>query len=206
MTEPENFLQRWSKRKLANEDEAPPQGDERSTQAEDKNEPAAPVAQDAGSAGKEKPFDLASLPSIESIDANTDVTAFLSPEVPAELSRAALRRAWSTDPAIRDFVGLVENGWDFNDPNAMPGFGPITPAEVVRLAAHLFGEPPAPKGGTPVEAAEDPALVASEGPKPTEALAAPADAVTSQQDAASDTPDEQRNATTDVATQKTSEG
>jgi hypothetical protein len=39
--------------------------------------------------------------------------------------RAAIRRAWIADPAIRDFVGLAENAWDFNDPNAMAGFGPL---------------------------------------------------------------------------------
>jgi hypothetical protein len=203
MTEPENFLQRWSKRKLAKGDEAAPQGDEHSAQSEDNNEVAAPPAQDAATTGEDKPFDLASLPSIESIDANTDVTAFLRPGVPPELSRAALRRAWSTDPAIRDFVGLVENGWDFNDPNAMPGFGPITPSEVVRLAAHLFGEPPAPKSGAPVEAAENPALSASEGPEPTAALPARADTLAPQPNAALNAPDVQRS---DVAPQKEPEG
>jgi len=69
--------------------------------------------------------DLSSLPPIESIDAATDITAFLRKGIPQELSRAALRRAWTADPAIRDFVGLAENAWDFNDPNAMPGFGPL---------------------------------------------------------------------------------
>ena len=64
----------------------------------------------AGRKDRDKPFDIASLPPIESIDADTDVTAFLRPGVPPDLTRAALRRAWSTDPAIRDFVGLVENG------------------------------------------------------------------------------------------------
>ena len=60
-----------------------------------------------------------------SITALTDVTAFLRKGIPPELTRAALRRAWAADPAIRDFVGLAENAWDFNDPNAMPGFGPL---------------------------------------------------------------------------------
>jgi hypothetical protein len=67
-------------------------------------------------------FDLASLPSIEAIAADTDVRGFLQSGVPAELTRAALRRAWTSDPAIRDFVGIAENQWDFNDPNAIPGF------------------------------------------------------------------------------------
>jgi hypothetical protein len=146
MTKPDNFLQRWSKRKLARGDETAPQREERSEQAGSKNEAAALLAQDVATTGEEKPFDLSSLPSIESIDANTDVTAFLRPEVPPELSRAALRRAWTADPAIRDFVGLVENGWDFNDPHAMAGFGPIDAGEVARLAGQIIGELPAPAG------------------------------------------------------------
>ena len=72
-----------------------------------------------------RPVDLSSLPPIESIDAATDITAFLRKEFRRKLRHAALRRAWSADPAIRGFVGLAENAWDFNDPNAMPGFGPL---------------------------------------------------------------------------------
>ena len=72
-------------------------------------------------------FDLASLPSLDSITAATDIRAFLAPGVPKELARAALRRAWSADPAIRDFKGLAENDWDFTDPTAMPGFGALPP-------------------------------------------------------------------------------
>jgi Protein of unknown function (DUF3306) len=77
----------------------------------------------------EEEFDLSSLPSIEEITSATDVTAFLRKGIPQELTRAALRRAWDTDPTIRDFVGLAENAWDFNDPTAMPGFGPLDYSE-----------------------------------------------------------------------------
>jgi hypothetical protein len=85
--------------------------------------------------------DLSSLPPIESIDAATDITAFLHKGIPQELSRAALRRAWSADPAIRDFIGLAENAWDFNDPNAMPGFGPLdySEAELGDLVDRIVG-------------------------------------------------------------------
>lgn len=83
----------------------------------------------AGDVAPQRPFDLASLPSIESIAAHTDIAAFLNTGVPAELTRAALRRAWATDPAIRDFIGIAENQWDFNDPNAIPGFGPLDPTD-----------------------------------------------------------------------------
>jgi len=89
-----------------------------------------------------QPFDLASLPPIDSIGANTDIAAFLRPGVPMELTRAALRRAWTSDPAIRDFVGLVENGWDFNNPDAVSGFGAISAKDVARLASTIIGELP----------------------------------------------------------------
>src|SRR5262249_11436359 len=57
-------------------------------------------------------FDPVTVPPIESIDARTDITAFLQAGVPASLQRAALRCAWTTDPAIRDFKGLQESDWD----------------------------------------------------------------------------------------------
>ena len=86
-------------------------------------------------------FDDASLPTLESIGAGSDIRAFLEAGVPGNLVRAALRRAWSSDPAIRDFVGLSENSGDFNAPGAMAGFGPIDREEVGRLLTRLFGEP-----------------------------------------------------------------
>ena len=89
------------------------------------------------------PFDPASLPPIESTSPDPDIRAFLAAGVPADIARAALRRVWSSDPMIRDFVGLSENSWDFNAPGAMPGFGPIGKAEVARLVTRLLGEPDA---------------------------------------------------------------
>ena len=134
----EDFLSRWSRRKRAAEEEP----------AKAPAEP--PAAGDAGrgdEAGPAEPtpeeeFDLASLPPIESIGSASDVTVFLRKGVPSDLTRAALRRAWVADPAIRDFIGLAENAWDFNDPNAMPGFGPLdqSPEEVRQLVSQLFGE------------------------------------------------------------------
>ena len=45
------------------------------------------------------------------------------------------------DPAIRDFMGLAENDWDFTDPTAMPGFGALPPGtDVKKLVAQIFGE------------------------------------------------------------------
>jgi len=121
MTE-EDFLARWSRRK----------GEVAKAEAEPRVEPKPVVEEPQAEAAQEPEFDTASLPPIESINALTDVTAFLREGVPAELTRAALRRVWTADPAIRDFVGLAENAWDFTDPTAMPGFGPLESTDEVR--------------------------------------------------------------------------
>lgn len=118
----EEFLTRWSRRKReARENVAPPEPEK---PADAPTEPLRPATE-----GHEPDVDVSSLPSIDSITSATDITAFLRKGIPQQLTRAALRRAWETDPAIRDFVGLAENAWDFNDPNAMPGFGPLDYSE-----------------------------------------------------------------------------
>src|SRR5258705_3151672 len=87
---------------------------------------AAAVATPATVSPASPAFDPASLPPLQSITVGTDIRSFLASSVPVELTNAALRRAWVTDPAIRDFIGIAENQWDFNDPGALPGFGPLT--------------------------------------------------------------------------------
>jgi hypothetical protein len=88
----------------------------------------------------DEPFDPATLPSIETITVNTDIRGFLQSRVPVELTRAALRRAWTSDPAIRDFIGIAENQWDFNDPGALPGFGPLQQSDdLPALLARALG-------------------------------------------------------------------
>jgi uncharacterized protein DUF3306 len=88
-------------------------------------------------------FDAATLPPIESIDAQTDITVFLQSGVPAELRLAALRRAWTVDPAIRDLKGPQENDWNFNDPNGIPGFGELGPeVDAKGKVAEILGETP----------------------------------------------------------------
>jgi Protein of unknown function (DUF3306) len=144
MSESENFLKRWSKRKAVERDRSTAEQRPVEDRADNQTSTAPPTKEKAvAPVSGDKTCDLTQLPPLDSIGAGTDITAFLRPGVPAELTHAALRRAWSSDPAIRDFVGLVENGWDFNDPSAMPGFGPISPQEVARLAAKLIDTLPA---------------------------------------------------------------
>jgi hypothetical protein len=128
VTVSENFVSRWArlKRNADVQRRAEPAGDPLSLAAADASPGGAEtaIAQPRIDA-VDQPFDPASLPSIETITVNTDIRGFLQSRVPAELTRAALRQAWASDPAIRDFIGIAENQWDFNDPDSIPGFGPL---------------------------------------------------------------------------------
>jgi hypothetical protein len=138
----QDFLSRWSRLKRqggAHDTDRPAESDA----------PAPPAPQTVsteGRTGKLPPaseplsIDLSALPPIEAIDASTDIRVFLQPGVPVELARAALRRAWSADPAIRNFIGLAENAWDFNAPEGVPGFGPTLSSDAARrLLADAVG-------------------------------------------------------------------
>jgi len=173
MSEPENFLNRWSRRKRAPEAEpTPPQEAAPETPAESgeavrDSKPAVTKAPQAPALEAPVPeFDVSSLPSLDSIDAQTDIRVFLQAGVPSDLRLAALRRAWIADPAIRNFKGLAENDWDFNDPNSMMGFGPLDPGtDVKKMLARLFSGPAQP------ETKEPPAALPA--PDQQTALAAP---------------------------------
>jgi len=155
MSDQENFLSRWSRRKrdTANENAQP---DKPAATGPDK--PAEPgpdatpaVAGTTPAAASAPEIDLTKLPSLDSIGANTDIRVFLQPGVPSALKHAALRRAWSADPAIRDYIGPAEYAWDFTDPKAMPGFGDLGPdVDVKKLVAEVF-RGMAPEGESPAD-------------------------------------------------------
>jgi hypothetical protein len=156
MSEPEKFLDRWSRRKREAADM--PASDLAASDlpapAEPEDAAKAPPDSETKKAAAEAAFDPASLPPIESITAESDIRAFLKPGVPPDLARAALRRAWSADPAIRDFIGLVENGWDFNNPHGVPGFGPMPVGEDIgRLLAQAIGGPQSAASAPPQQSA-----------------------------------------------------
>ena len=136
--EGEGFLSRWSRRKRAvvegrAPEEAPPPAP---LEAKPEALPAEP----------EDEFDLASLPPIESLTIESDFKAFLHRKVPLELRSAALRRAWSLDPAIRDFIGPADYAWDFNAPDGVPGFALELGGDAMKLLSHALGlDAPVPK-------------------------------------------------------------
>jgi Protein of unknown function (DUF3306) len=129
MSEADNFLSRWARRKSEAEKPSPlesgvaPQPNIKADESPDPED-----------------LDLESLPAVDSITETTDISGFLRSGVPPELTRSALRQAWASDPAIRDFIGIAENQWDFTDPTAIPGFGPLLETDdLPRLVAQALG-------------------------------------------------------------------
>ena len=57
------------------------------------------------------------LPDIESLDADSDFTAFLGDNVPKDLAKLALRKLWRTDPVLANIDGLN----DYDDDYSMVG-------------------------------------------------------------------------------------
>ncbi len=135
MSGDDGFLARWSRRKrsaaaTARQSAKPENAEDSATS---KTAATALPAEETRSL-----FDPEGLAPIDSIGTGSDIRPFLVAGVPADLVRAALRRAWSADPAIRDFIGLSENSWDFNAPGGVPGFGSLTAEETRRLLAQVM--------------------------------------------------------------------
>lgn len=133
----DNLFSRWSRRKLAARpddahalpevNEAPGEKAASHVVADSQPPRPDPVQPEAeAEAGPAEP-----LPRLEDLTAESDLTAFLKKGVPSALRNAALRKIWSLDPAIRDYVGPSEYAWDFNQPGSMAGFGPLDAKETV---------------------------------------------------------------------------
>ena len=152
--EKEGFLSRWSRRKrdaieqpLAEvasdaplQDAAQPEVQPEAlakAPADDQQQPAR-----AACPIPEVPeIDPASLPPVESLTIESDFGQFLRPGVPTLLRNAALRRMWSLDPAIRDYIGPVDYQWDFNTPGGLPfGFANELVGDVSKLLAQAIGK------------------------------------------------------------------
>lgn len=128
-SDPEGFLSRWSRRKrggaMPAEDVVPVEA----LPAEDEPLPfpaaaaPPPVAEEPRSLAPPvpEPAPPPELPSIDSLVAESDISAFLRPGVPSGLRHAAMRRMWSLDTAIRDFVGPADYAWDYNAVDGVPG-------------------------------------------------------------------------------------
>ncbi len=137
----EGFLSRWSQRKRATlRGEAPPEPvAEAPLIATPEPEPEPPAA-----VPEEPPFDPASLPPLETLTAESDFLPFLARNVPALLKRAALRRMWSLDIGIRDYVGPADYAWDYNAVGGVPGSSLDLIGDIGKHLAQAIGATPPP--------------------------------------------------------------
>ncbi len=161
MSDSEPFLSRWSRRKRESEDAAAPErstppvagaaGAEQTQPAESirtatstgADAPGCPPATTGPSQDQDLEGLLTKLPNIEDLTSQNDLVAFMQRGVPDALRNAALRKMWSVDPAIRDFVGFyADYAWDWNTPGGAPGCGPLTESDDVQVTLRqLFGHP-----------------------------------------------------------------
>jgi hypothetical protein len=147
------FLSRWSQRKreAGKADEKPPAADDASQQAK-------PPAETIAVAEAESPIDLESLPKLEDLTANTDLTVFFKKGVPESLRNAALRKSWALDPAIRNYVNpALDYAYDWNTPGGVPGSGELAPGtDIARLVAQVMGSGQRAEAGEKPEAVDKP--------------------------------------------------
>ncbi|MFH6786055.1 MULTISPECIES: DUF3306 domain-containing protein [Methylobacterium] len=177
----DGFLARWSRRKR----------DEARRVPDVAPEAAPPVAPGEAPPGDEVVLsqeELAQLPSLDALDPATDLTPFLRAGVPRALRNAALRRMWSIDPAIRDFVSEArEYAYDWNTPGGVPGTGGAISAEDVRaMVEKVFGagEAPADDPDDDERSAGTPPLACGDGGEGAEVpCAAPSVALDAEQPA-----------------------
>jgi hypothetical protein len=157
MTEDEPFLSRWSRLKRRPDEKCRAERETPSAKPGD-GRAAAPDKGKAATVAKpdEPVLDLSKLPKIEDLTADSDFTAFMDARVPSGLRQAALRRAWTLDPRIRDFIEVAEFQYNWNVPGGAPGYGPLPEGvNVATLLAQVMAAVPAIP---PVEDADRPAL------------------------------------------------
>ena len=105
MSEPDDkFLSRWSRRKAE------------AQSAEPAPSPDASTDQTAGTDAEQTPDEaaiVADLPDIDSLDKDSDFSAFMKQGVPQALRRQALRKLWKVNPVFGILDGMNEYDEDF---------------------------------------------------------------------------------------------
>ena len=134
--EREDFLARWSRRKALSRQgeevpEPPADADAETKEQGDAETAASPLADDAvpqGTEGEDVPAadDAPELPPLESLDENSDYSAFLGKGVPPDLKREALQKLFHS-PKFNVRDGLDDYDWDFTNPEPL---GDIVTAEM----------------------------------------------------------------------------
>ena len=133
----DGFLGRWSRRK-------------RAAAAEQAAPPAAPLPVPSSAPEPALPPEpepeMVEPPSLDLVDKDFDLAHWLKQNVPESWKRAALRRAWESDPAISGYLDPARDyALDWNTPGGAPGYGPLSASDnVEEMIANIFGKQPEP--------------------------------------------------------------
>lgn len=194
------FLGRWSRRKQAARtqpvSEAPASDPVETPAAEAVQGETAVMAPDASatSATLAEAEELVIPPSLDEIGADFDLAPWLNRNVPEAWKLAAMRRAWSNDPAIRDFKGLADYDLDYNTPGMAPGYGPLSESDDVKaMVRQIFGEPEPVADSDPVIAHAGDAITTKDMSRAEDQSSAEPELAASQQ-----RPDEDESASGDT--------
>lgn len=166
MSGDDNFLSRWSRRKLEARRGAPGEDAPKPEPAPVASTPAAQVA--APDAAPEP----VALPPIESLTPESDFTPFMKPEVEPSLRTQALKTLFR-DPHFNVMDGLDVYIDDYSKPDPIPEGWLEKMTQVARLGAYEPPrEEPPPEAGTPPQQAAVPSEAKADAPG-AEAPAAP---------------------------------
>ncbi|WP_119461918.1 DUF3306 domain-containing protein [Rhodospirillaceae bacterium SYSU D60014] len=189
--ERQGFLERWSRLKQARG-----AGD---SSAEPKTAPpeeqAVPATAETGEgeAAADQGSNPPDLPPIESLDKDSDFTAFMKEGIPEETKRLALRTLWRSDPVLANLDGLLEYGEDFSAPWKTTGVvatvyrvGKGMPDLLERLAKEVE-DGDAPKGEEEVTS-QAALCIREETPVPDNASEASRDVETADKEGSEETP------------------
>ncbi|WP_332682424.1 DUF3306 domain-containing protein [Bosea sp. (in: a-proteobacteria)] len=131
----DGFLGRWSRRKreAAAGPAAPPAAP-----------PVEPEPAPVSAPPAEPEPEPVEPPSLELVDKDFDLAHWLKQNVPESWKRAALRRAWESDPAISGYLDPARDyALDWNTPGGAPGYGPLAESDnVEEMIANIFGKEP----------------------------------------------------------------
>lgn len=116
----EDFLERWSRRKLETQ---PGSQDATAGESAEANSPAAPVDE------PEQVLTDADMPPIESLDEDSDYSPFLSPGVSDDLRQQAMRKLF-TQPDFNITDGLNDYDEDYTQ---FAGLGKVITHEMKRM-------------------------------------------------------------------------
>ncbi|NDV85339.1 DUF3306 domain-containing protein [Aurantimonas aggregata] len=169
------FFARWSRRKL---EEASPKTGEAAVPPPEAEDSTAPVAAEADA--PVEPIteeELAALPEPDAVTDWSEIAGFLRQGVPLALRNRAMRRIWSLDPSIRDYVGDARDyAWDWNVPGGMPVSGPLSATtDVGKMVRGLYEPAPETPMREPEAIAEREELI---GPEPDRGTGAAPDTLT----------------------------